>query len=660
MSAPDRNAPCPCGSGRKAKNCCLRPEVPAGRRPTVDIPAFAGHPPRTMSIADATALAQRHHAQNDFQNAGALFQLILNADPECDDALFYFGIVLHQVGRSDEGVAMMRKALARNPGNFAYHDNMGRVMDDLHRHGESVAAFRRALQLRPSADAHYNLGVALMHEDALEESAECFRQAIRLRPALQQAIMAHTNLGTVLQRQGRLQEAIESTRRALSLSNDTTLFHGNYLYMLNFLPNPDRAMIFQEHRRIGAMYEAAARRSNASDAAPRAAASAPAAPHASAPRVDDSPRPLRVGYLSPDFREHAVAHFIEPVLAAHDRAAFELFCYSHHTAVDAVTRRLQSLVPNWRSIVGMSDDDAARMIRDDRIDILVDLAGHTGLGRLPVFARRPAPVQATWLGYPNTTGLTTMDWRITDAHADPPGMTEPFHTESLMRLPDCFSCFRPPQSSPAVGPLPALAAGHVTFGSFNLITKMTPEVMAVWARLLRRVPGSTLTLKYYGLDAPAMRAMIHRRFADHGVPAERVTILGKDAAQADHLNRYNAIDIALDPFPYNGTTTSLDALWMGVPVVTLAGSSHVSRVGVSQLSNLGLSELIARDEDDYVEIAARLAGDLPRLAALRSGLRERMQASPLTDAARFTRNLEDAYRAMWNARQSPGAERAAP
>jgi hypothetical protein len=290
------------------------------------------------------------------------------------------------------------------------------------------------------------------------------------------------------------------------------------------------------------------------------------------------------------------------------------------------------------------------MIRADGIDILVDLAGHTATNRLPVFAHKPAPVQVTWLGYPNTTGLSTMDFRITDAFADPPGLTDAFHTEKLHRMPECFSCYSAPTDAPDVAPLHAMRTGRVTFGSFNNFAKITPEVINVWSNILKLIPTATLFLKYKNLESVPMTQFIHHQFMTRGVLVSQLRIQGDDASHVEHMNRYNSIDIALDPFPYNGTTTTLDALWMGVPVITLEGASHVGRVGVSQMSNLGLQEMIAHNQNEYVDIAVSLANDLPRIAALRAGMRPRMLASPLMNVARFTSNLERAYESMSHAR----------
>lgn len=350
-----------------------------------------------------------------------------------------------------------------------------------------------------------------------------------------------------------------------------------------------------------------------------------------------------MGYVSPDFHAHSVAYFIEPVLARHDPAAVETYCYAEVAQPDAFTEHMKTLAAHWRGTFGRSDDEVADMIRNDAIDILIDLAGHTAHNRLAVFARRPAPVQVTYLGYPNTAGLPQMDYRLTDAAADPPGQ-EVYYTESLVRLPQGFLCYAPPHESPAVGPLPAATGGCITFGSFNALPKMNNEVIALWARVLQSVPGARLILKNKSLQD----AKTCERYRQHFHPPERIELLGWLDDPADHLSIYHRVDIALDTFPYNGTTTTCEALWMGVPVITLAGERHAGRVGLSLLTQLGLTELIAKTPDEYVRLAVALAGNRERLAALRAGLRERMRRSPLCDAQSFTRDLEAAYREMWH------------
>jgi predicted O-linked N-acetylglucosamine transferase (SPINDLY family) len=354
-------------------------------------------------------------------------------------------------------------------------------------------------------------------------------------------------------------------------------------------------------------------------------------------------RPLRIGYVSADFYEHASAFFLLPLFRHHDRRQFEVTCYAQLAQTSATTQQMQACVPHWRKIVGRSDADVAAMVREDKIDILVDLKLHTGGNRLLVFAHKPAPVQVTWLGYPGTTGLETIDYRLTDPHLDPPGLDDAFYSEQSIRLPSTFWCYDPLTLEPAVNAPPCLESGIVTFGCLGNFCKVNDAVLSLWAGILNAVAGSRLILM-----APEGRC---RQWAlsclgRDGIGPERVEFAAKQP-RLDYLRAYHRIDIVLDTFPYNGHTTSLDSLWMGVPVVTLAGRTAVGRAGASQLNNLGLAELIARNPDQYVRLAAGLAEDRPRLSELRSTLRGRMEKSPLMDAASFTRHVEAAYQAIW-------------
>jgi len=351
-------------------------------------------------------------------------------------------------------------------------------------------------------------------------------------------------------------------------------------------------------------------------------------------------KPLRVGFVSPDLRNHAVAIFIAPLFEHHDKTNFHFTAYSEAAAEDEVSAKLKSWVQLWRPIRGHRDDLVAQQIAADQIDILIDLAGHTSNNRAPLFTQKPAPIQISYLGYPCTTGLPTIDYRITDAQADPPGLTEPHYTEKLLRLPRCAWCFRPIDDSPDVNDLPALTAGHITFGSFNNFAKANDAVLAAWAAVLNRVPNSRLILKSNGLAEPTVQSHIHQIFGRHNISPDRLTMLDKNPDIAQHLARYHDIDIALDTFPYNGTTTTCEALWMGIPVICIAGNKHMSRVGVSLLHAIGLDDLIARDTTHFTEIAADLANDLPRLADLRRTLRARMLQSALRDETAFTRDFE--------------------
>jgi predicted O-linked N-acetylglucosamine transferase (SPINDLY family) len=356
---------------------------------------------------------------------------------------------------------------------------------------------------------------------------------------------------------------------------------------------------------------------------------------------------LRVAFLSPDFRYHAVSFFFQPLLAHLDRSAVEMFCYAEVEDPDPVTAYLQSLGGTWRWSSTLDDAALAAQLRADGIDITIDLAGHMGGNRLRALAAKPAPVLATWLGYPATSGLAAIDWRITDARADPPG-EEAFHTERLLRLPESFLCFAAYITQvPDPAPPPMRSRGHITFGSFNNPQKLSPSTVRAWGRILAALPQARLLLKSLDFTGPDRRADLLNRLAAHGIPPERVELRPPQPAMPDHLGAYAEIDIALDPFPYNGTTTTCEAMWMGVPVVTLIGARHAGRVGFDLLSQLGLEELAAPDIDAYVETAIALAKDGARLERLRSTLRERMRASPLCDAPRFARDFADGLRIMW-------------
>jgi protein O-GlcNAc transferase len=586
---------------------------------TLDLPDT----PIAAHLARGAAL----RAEGRPEEAIAAFQAAIELNPELAEAHHQLGNVLKGLRRYPEAAASLRIAARLAPADAVIWLNLGVASLELHRLDEAVTCFRRAIRLEPARpEAHNILGHALLTQGRCTPARRCLEEALRLRPGYP---AAHDNLGRVLKAQGRAAEAIAQHRAALAGSPRPET-HSNLLYSLNFPAGLSRQEIADEHRRWAALH-----------AAPLAALAPPAAPEPGASRR------LRLGYVSPDFVHHAVSYFFEPVLASRDAAGFEVFCYSDAPVADEVTQRLRSQADQWRDIAGLSDERVAALIRADRIDILVDLAGHTARNRLLVFARRPAPVQATWLGYPNTTGLPEIDFRVTEAVSDPLGLTEAWHTEELVRLDGPFSCYAPPAESPPVGPLPALAAGHVTFGCFNNLAKLTPPTVALWAEVLREMPQARLMLKSRGLADLETAAGLRDEFAGQGVDPARLELSGAELSVARHLGLYHQVDVALDTFPYNGTTTTCEALWMGVPVVTLAGDAHVSRVGASLLTHLNLPEGIANTPGEYVDRCRSLAGDLPLLAALRAGLRDRMRASPLCDGPGFTRKLEDAFRTMW-------------
>jgi protein O-GlcNAc transferase len=571
-------------------------------------------------------LALRGLAGRD-EEAIAAFGRAAALEPALPEAHHQRGNVLKRLGRCDEAVISLREAARLAPGEASVWLNLGVALLELSRREEAIACFRRAIALEPNrAEAHNILGVALLDHGETSAGLDALRLALQLRPGYAAAC---DNLARGLKAQGRLPEAIAGYRTALTAKPDSAT-HSNLLFALNFAPDLEPEQVFAEHAGWARCHAVPLRdswRAHANEFAPE--------------------RQLRVGFVSPDFVNHAVAYFFEPVLAQRDRQSWQAFCYSDATVPDRVTGRLRASSDQWREISPLRDEQVDALIRKDRIDVLVDLAGHTARNRLLVFARKPAPVQVTWLGYPNTTGLDCMDYRITDAVSDPAGATDAWYSEELFRMPRSFLCYQPPQESPAVNACPGARSGRVTFGSFSNFAKVSEPCLDVWMQLLQRVPGSRLRLKSRGLGDPETIARLRKRVQIRGVAPERVELDARLVSVADHLRLYHQIDIALDPFPYNGTTTTCEALWMGVPVVTLAGRSHVARVGASLLTHLGATEWIATSPDDYITRAAALAGDPVALAGIRAGLRPRLQNSPWCDAPGFARELTSALRAMW-------------
>jgi len=560
--------------------------------------------------------------------AGAVeaYRRSLAIAPDLAATLNGLGVALQALGDLGAASEALQAAARRRPEDSDILANLGTVLVARNEVDDGIALLRKSTQLNPTdATAFSNLGHALFLIGHLSEAVAACEAAVRLKPDYADA---YSNLGTALGNQGRLTEATAAFERALALDPEHGQSYSNLLFLGNYDPDMSLAALAELHRSFGRRQENAAVLRH---------------------EVDRNPgRTLRVGYVSPDFRQHSVAYFAEPLLAAHDPGVVEVTCYAAVKKRDDVTERLQSRAGAWRNILGMGDAAAADCIRADRIDILVDLAGHTAGNRLGVFARKPAPVQATYIGYPNTTGLTRMDYRLTDASADPAGAADAsLYTEELYRLPRCFLVYRPPPEAPPVAARPGAAAGHVTFGSFNALTKVNGRTVATWATILHAVSNARLVLKNSSLIDAGTQARYRDLFASHGIAAGRLDLVGYMPERGGHLALYNGIDIALDTFPYNGTTTTCEALWMGVPVVTWRGDRHAGRVGASLLAAVGLDELVAPSLEAYVGLARDLAGEPERLAALSRSLRERLKASQLLDARGLARALEAAYREMW-------------
>ncbi len=549
------------------------------------------------------------------------------AEPGNFEEAFRRAMERHAAGHAPEAAFWYQRSLAFRPGSAEAYNNLGVLFLDMGRHDDARRFFETALSLRPRyARAQVGLGTAHQAVGAHDLAVACFRAGLALDPNMPNV---RFNLGIMLQFMGALEEASDCLREAQEALKDQPQALSQYLLCLNYRGDLTGEAMLDEHRRVGARYPA--------PAAPR---------HANIP---DPERPLRIGWLAVDYRQHLGSNFLAPILEKADRTHYPIHAYSAlpPEAGDAHTARFRARVDGWTSVHGLSDAEIDARIRADGIDVLVDLAGHSGLNRLSALAKKPAPVQITWLGYANTTGLPAMDARLVDAVSDPEGIADAHASERLIRLPVPFLCFAPPEDAPPVAPPPSQKNGFITFGSLNTLAKHTPDVFALWARILAAVPGSRLLLKDRSFEQAMGRAPVEEAFARHGVAADRLLLLGWSPGRNDHLARYGEIDIALDPFPYNGTITSCDALWMGTPLLTLVGHRHAARVGASLLTAVGLEELIATNFDDCVARAVALAGAPARLAALRVSMRERLRASPLCDAERFTRNLEGIYRNLW-------------
>jgi predicted O-linked N-acetylglucosamine transferase (SPINDLY family) len=553
--------------------------------------------------------------------AAECYRQVIDRDPHNADAYNNLGAAQMNAGDLDEAARCFENAVRLRPDAPAVHYNLGVALASQRKLEQSIASYRRALELQPDyVDAANNLGIVLTSYGDLDEATACFQRVLAAQPGHANAL---TNLGNALQEQGMLREAARAFRAALEARPDFAGAHSNLLNCLNYDPTVDADALFAEHLRWASVHARVAEASHANDR--------------------DPDRRLRVGYVSPDFYHHAVAHFLEPIFAHHDPGQVEIYCYAEVAAGDAVTRRFQGRAHGWRSTVGLSDAAVAEQVRADRIDILVDLAGHTARNRLLVFASKPAPVQISYLGYPNTTGLTTIDYRLTDAVADPPG--DPVrHTEELVRLPRAF-CYSPDDRAPEVSPLPAARAGGVTFGSLHNLAKLNEQVLDLWCRVLQAVPGARLLVLRHTLRGNA-RESLHRQLTERGLDPDRFE-LRHTSDGPGHLKAYERVDVALDAFPWSGHTTACEALWLGVPVVTLYGNRYAGRMAASTLTAVGLPEWIAQTPDEYVAIATRCASDIDQLGRLRASLRERMRSLPLCDGARFTRDLEETYRTLW-------------
>lgn len=748
MSKIERNAPCPCGSGKKYKQCCMKTESahtasPLALRQEVLQEAIENH--QAGRLSQARLLYQKiiqshpHHstalhflgvielqsknyaqavelinqallyqpqyveahsnlalalqAQGKYDEAIDHYQKALNIKPDFADALYNLGNALKESGNLQEAAASYRRALVINPHNALAHYNLGNTLKDQNLTSAAVAHYQQALSLQENyAEAHGNLGLVLVAQGMLKEGIAHYRQALAIQPnraevhnnlsaALQlqgqreEAILhsnhaillspnapeAHNNLGNALKGLGKLDEALLSYRRAIALKADYAEAHNNLgnalkdmgrldeaaehyrkalegkadnapvlsnlLYALNFQATLNREEVYraslQYEQYIGLPLRSTWQ------------------PHLN----DKSPtRRLRVGYVSPDFRNHAVAYFAEPILSNHDKTQVEVYCYAEVLREDEITLRFRHYADHWHTTVGMSDEAMAQLIREHQIDILVDLAGHTANNRLPVFARKPAPIQMSYVGYLGTTGLSAMDYILTDHYIDPDRISTTGYSERALRMPHSLWCYRPSGEMPAVSALPALTRGYLTFGSFNNFNKINLRTLELWAAMLQAIPTSRLLMLAVAEGETQQR--LKQYFSDKGIAPHRLDLYGS-LPLAEYRRKLLEVDLTLDPVTVNGATTTCESLWMGVPVISLVGERFPSRAGLSILNTVGLADFAVTTSDDYIHLAAHLAENLALLAEIRAGLRAHVAVSPLIDEVNFTRHLELLYREVW-------------
>lgn len=561
------------------------------------------------------------------------------------------GAALHAQNRIKESLGPKRQVVALLPQDGKAHYNLANTLNDLGRYAEAQESYLKAIKLAPDfSSSYYNLGNILLGQKKHSEAENCYRKAIALNENYAEALnnlgnvckatgrfaeaeswlkrsvaadpkyaVAFNNLGNVYKELNRLPDAIQAYATAVTLNPALTDAYSNFILCINYLPGYPSARAMKEAQLFGERVSDRAKNSRCS------------------PRCFDSGARLKVGFVSGDLKNHPVGYFLEGLISHMDRSRFELFAYVTKDDEDELTARMKPYFAQWQIIHGMPDEQAAQCIYKHEIQVLFDLSGHTAYNRLPMFAYRPAPIQITWLGYFATTGVKEMDYIIGSPYSIPPE-DEALYTEKVLRLPETTLCFTPPDGEIAVSTLPAIENGFVTFGCFNKLYKLNDEVLEVWARLLDAVPNAKLFLKNEQFADPVIRNEMIKRLTAHGMTSERLIIEGPSPRDA-YLKAYDRVDIALDPFPFPGGATSVEGLWMGVPFITLRGTNFIGRQGYAILENTGLGDLVATDHQSYIQKAVGLAGDLEQLRKLRSGMRARLQQSPLFDIKKFTDNF---------------------
>jgi predicted O-linked N-acetylglucosamine transferase (SPINDLY family) len=538
------------------------------------------------------------------------------------DKIFQKALKAHQTGNVNQAKKLYLKIIKQNPNHSDAYHLLGVIQAQSSQTDQAIKNITHAIALSECEFYYNSLGAVYLKQGHIQKALSNINKALKINDRY---IDAYNNLGQTLLIAGECMDAMNCFKKVISFNSNVPQLYSNYLTCLNYLPSVTHEEIYQAHLSFNKLF-----RSDQSICTHKS--------------TRTSKKLLRIGYVSPSFCRSSVSFFIEPILRNHDASSFEIFCYANVNEPDDVTQRMQTYTKEWINTNHMNDIQMAEKIRKDKIDILVDLCGHFAENRLPVFARQPAPIQITYLGYPNTTGLSSIQYRLTDAIVDPHNR-DAYHSEKLLRLPSPFLCYQPADRSPEISPLPAEMNGYITLGSFNNLAKITDDVIHVWASILERLPDSRLLLKARPFVDPVTCEHYLKKF---GVAHDRIIFKGYEENIKSHFMIYNQIDLALDPFPYHGTTTTCDALWMGVPVISLCGDCHAARVGKTILSAIGMGDFIVHSVSEYVDKTIAICQNIQLLKAVRRQLRTLMQQSALMNASGLTQNIESAYKKIWS------------
>ncbi len=579
--------------------------------------------PESAEVHNNLGLA--FHNLSRFSEAIQSYNKAFTLKPDYAEAYYNLSITLSIIGHIDEAVRSYQIALKINPNFAEAHNNLGNILSDLGQTDKAIKSFNQAIKIKPDyAEAYNNYGITLKELGQFSAAIKIYKKALAINPDY---ALGHYNLGNIYKDLGHLDLAIKGYEQALKINKNYIEAHNNRLFTFNYLTNVDAKFNLQEAKKFGTLLK-----KKVND-------------HFKTFQCSDQPERLRIGFVSGDFRTHAVGHFLENILLQLTLRKVELFAYITYPLFDDLSARIKPFFSDWKVLRGLSDDMAAKLIHEDGVHILIDLSGHTAHNRLPIFSYKPAPVQVSWLGYFATTGLDEIDYIVGDPYVTP-YENQIFFTEKIWQLPETRWCFTPPDYNIICGSLPALHLNYITFGCFNNYTKLNDTVISLWAKILNHINNSRLYLKASQFGDQTVREEVIQRFLALGIDAKRITLEGFDSRRKYFL-AYQHVDIALDPFPFTGGTTTIEALWMGVPVLTLEGDSLVSRQATGILMNADLSDWVANNQDEYLTKAISFTKNLDKLATLRSGLRKQVLESPLFDAIRFSDNFEKALWSMW-------------